>query len=243
MPSLFDNGYYGFGDGDSLQRISEAPLGLDALGMRLYDGQVASDGTISAAMYGESPSMLSTVTDWLKSDTGFNVMSGITTGANAVSGMVTGYYNSAIQSIQREMQARIADFNARQSERQAQAALLQSQQRIGQISQEYESRKASQKASMAANGVLLGVGSAAEVTASTDINKTISINNEYVNGYMNAWNARMQGVSYSLTADGARSSGPATSWGAAVEGLTTGIAKGTRDYLYSRRNNSYGVVI
>lgn len=244
MASLSDSGYFQYGDG-TLGRIADDPLGAFVSPMYQNGGGGAStDAAFEEAYYsGDNATTLSKVSAWLKSDQGFSVMSGVTTVAGAVAGMATGYYSSQISKIQAQMQAQIAEFNQRQSERSAQAALMQSQQRIGQISRQFESRKASQQASMAANGIQLGIGSAAEVTTTTDIDKTMSINNEYANGYRDAWGKRMQGVSYGLQADAALSSQPAFALGSAIEGATTAITKGVRNYVYARRNNSYGVVI
>lgn len=178
---------------------------------------------------------------WSNTEEGLNTLSMVSTAAGMVGGAISGYYASNIRKIQAQMQAQVAEFNQRQAERSAQAALMQSNARISQISRQYERVKSSQKASMAANGVVLGVGSAAEVTASTDIDKQISINNEYMNGYYAAWGYRMQGVSQGLQASAAnayRSSGP----GSMIEGATSGVNKGVRDYLFRRRNDNYGVI-
>lgn len=178
---------------------------------------------------------------WSTSKAGMNTLSGIGAAASAIGGAIAGYYASNVQKIQIEMQQQVAEFNARQAERSAQAALMQSNARIGQLSRKYESIKSSQKASMAANGVMLGVGSAAEVVTSTDIDKEISINNERLNGYRSAWGYRMQGLSSSLQASAA-SAYRTSAIGSAIEGGTSAIAKYERDYLYRRRNDNYGVI-
>jgi uncharacterized protein YneF (UPF0154 family) len=93
-----------------------------------------------------------------------------------------------------QIRSRMAEMGVRMSERQAQSIL-----RAGSIQQAQQSMKAgqiksSQKATMAARGIQAGVGSAAEVVASTDIMKemdTATINAEAVR---QAWAARMGGV-------------------------------------------------
>lgn len=158
--------------------------------------------------------------------------------ANGVIGTVgsiaTGYYNSRIQKAQQEMAIRVQEYNARQAERAAQSALMSSNFKIGQISEKFEKVKSSQKAAMAANGIVLGVGSAAEVTASTDINKRRSIDNQYANGYSEASKYRMQGVN-------AQTQAAATAVGEinAFQGLgnaATALGTGIKDYIYYNKN-------
>lgn len=124
---------------------------------------------------------------------------------SAIGGIVTGYYSSRIQKAQARMQQNLAEFNQRQAERNAQLALMQSAQRIGQISRKYEGVKSSQKAAMAANGIVLGVGSAAEVVTTTDIDKEQSLQNERMNGMREAWGYRMQGLGFGQQAASANS--------------------------------------
>lgn len=159
-------------------------------------------------------------------------------GIGAVGGLVTGYYSSRIQKTQARMQQRVAEFNQRQAERNAQLALMQSQQRIGQISRKYEGIKSSQKAAMAANGIVLGVGSAAEVVTTTDIDKEISINNEYANGMREAWGYRMQGVGYGQQAANANSLAQQADSlsGALSTGITSGI-NAYNNYLLLNKNS------
>lgn len=144
---------------------------------------------------------------------------------SAIGGIVTGYYSSRVQKAQARMQQNLAEFNQRQAERNAQLALMQSAQRIGQISRKYEGVKSSQKAAMAANGIVLGVGSAAEVTTTTDIDKEQSLQNERMNGMREAWGYRMQGLGYGQQAASANSvAQQADSLAPAIsQGLTSGM--------------------
>lgn len=152
----------------------------------------------------------------------------------AVGSIATGYYNSRIQKAQQEMAIRVQEYNARQAERAAQSALMSSNFKIGQISEKFEKVESSQKAAMAANGIVLGVGSAAEVAASTDINKRRSIDNQYANGYSEASKYRMQGVN-------AQTQAAATAVGEinAFQGLgnaATALGTGIKDYIYYNKN-------
>lgn len=143
----------------------------------------------------------------------------------AVSSIVSGIFDSKIQKTQLKMQKRAAEFNQRQAERAAQSALMASQARIGAISEEYERRKSSQKVAMAANGIVLGVGSAAEVTASTDIQKERSIANEYMNGYREAWGIRMQGLNSTMDYIGAKASRSSSPWVSAIGGAANAVVR------------------
>ena len=167
------------------------------------------------------------------SGTNWGMVGGI---VSAVGGMVTGYYASRVQKAQARMQQNLAEFNQRQAERNAQLALMQSAQRIGQISRKYESTKASQKAAMAANGIVLGVGSAAEVTTTTDIDKEQSLQNERMNGMREAWGYRMQGLGYGQQAASANSvAQQADSLAPAIsQGLTSGLNAYTDYLIYNK---------
>lgn len=189
----------------------------------------------------EQTSLWGDFSAWAGSDAGVGAAGLLTTAFSAIGNAFSGYYASETKKIQLQMQQQVAEFNQRQAERSAQAALMQSNARIGQISRKYESIKSSQKASMAANGVVLGVGSAAEVVTTTDIDREVSINNQYLNGYREAWGYRMQGVSQGLQASAAQAY-RTSAWGSAIEGGTSAIAKYGRDYLYRRRNDNYGVI-
>lgn len=172
----------------------------------------------------------------MKTPTNWGMVSGV---ISAVGGMVTGYYASRVQKAQARMQQNLAEFNQRQAERNAQLALMQSAQRIGQISRKYEGVKSSQKAAMAANGIVLGVGSAAEVTTTTDIDKEQSLQNERMNGMREAWGYRMQGLGYGQQAASANSvAQQADSLAPAIsQGLTSGLNAYT-NYLMVRKTSA-----
>lgn len=156
-------------------------------------------------------------------------------GIAAVGSIFVGFQQAKTQRIQLEMQQRVAEYNARQAERAAQSAIIASNAKIGAISEKFEGVKASQKASMAANGIVLGVGSAAEVVTSTDINKRRSINNQYQNGYEQANAYRMQGVNAQVQSAVA-AVGQVDEW-QGLSGAATAIGTGVKDYLYYNDKN------
>lgn len=93
-------------------------------------------------------------------------------------------------------QAGMADVNARIAELGAQSALQQGQHQIGSLTMRAGQIKSSQRARLAANGVDLGVGNAAELQASTDLMKEIDVNTAELNAIRNAWGYRSQGVNF-----------------------------------------------
>jgi hypothetical protein len=113
-----------------------------------------------------------------------------------LSSAVGSYYSAKSQQSSLRFQSDIADTNARIAELGAQSALNQGQQQAGALTLKAGQIKSSQRASMAANGVDLGVGNAAEVQASTDIMKEIDANTLIANAVRSAWGYRTQGVNY-----------------------------------------------
>lgn len=97
-------------------------------------------------------------------------------------------------------QANIADINARMAENTAQSVLNQGKQQVAQSTMQYGAFKSRQKAALAANGVDLGVGNAAEIQASTDIMKEIDANTLHANAVRSAWGARTQSSQYQIDA-------------------------------------------
>lgn len=113
-----------------------------------------------------------------------------------VTSAVGSYYSAATNKINLQGQAGIADTNARIAELGAQSALNQGQQQVGALTLKAGQLKSSQRTSMVANGIDLGVGNAAEIQASTDIMKEIDSNTLTSNAVRSAWGYRTQAVNY-----------------------------------------------
>lgn len=94
----------------------------------------------------------------------------------------------------------IADTNAHVAEQAAQTSLLQGQQQVGISTLKAAQIKSGQRAAMAANGIDLGEGNAAETQASTDIIKEIDANTIQANAVRSAWGYRTQGQNIKNTA-------------------------------------------
>jgi hypothetical protein len=124
----------------------------------------------------------------------------------AITGAIGSYYAAQSQKAQLESQASsmrfqsdISQLNAAQAEFTAQQIMRAGQQRQGQIGLRAGKIKSSQRASMAARGIDLGVGSAVETIATTDLMKEIDMLTTNAETVRSAEAARLQRQNY-LTA-------------------------------------------
>lgn len=95
-----------------------------------------------------------------------------------------------------DIQANIARTNAQQMEAQAQGALRAGEKAVLQKTMQAGQVKGSQRAALAANGIAIGEGSAAEQLASTDIIKEIDANQLAANAMQQAWGYRNKALDY-----------------------------------------------
>lgn len=171
--------------------------------------------------------------------------------AGAGMNAIGSYYGAKSQQESLRAAANIADINAGMAEHAAQIELLRGNEAAASVSARAGQVKGAQRAAMAANGIDLGVGNAAEVLTSTDIGKEQDMNAVTANAVQAAWGQRMNATNYKNEAltkrAGADSISPfmaaassllgsssqiASSWymmnKAGVPGTTTGVApKGT----------------
>lgn len=112
----------------------------------------------------------------------------------AISG-IGSYFSAASKKSSLRFQADMADINSRIDELGAQGELLKGERATAELTRKAGALKGNQRASMAANGIDLGVGSAAEVTASTDLMKEIDKNTIAANAVRSAWGYRMAATS------------------------------------------------
>lgn len=112
----------------------------------------------------------------------------------ALSSAIGGFYSAKVAKINLEGQAFLADTNARIAELGAQSVLNQGQQEIGRATMQAGRLKSAQRVALAANGVDLGEGNAAELQASTDIMKEIDRNTIEANAVRSAWGYRTQAM-------------------------------------------------
>ena len=116
--------------------------------------------------------------------------------AGAAASAVGSYYGARSQQITARGAADIADINAGQSELAAQQELARGNAQVAAVTMRAGQVKGAQRTALAANGVDLGVGSAAEVLTSTDIQKEEDINTITANAVRAAWGQRMQATNF-----------------------------------------------
>ncbi|MDR3798420.1 MAG: hypothetical protein P4K93_09720 [Terracidiphilus sp.] len=130
----------------------------------------------------------------------FSLVASVVSGVGAAIGS---YY--AAKSAQNELKSQASNFtfqsnmaaiNASREERTAQSIEEAGKSQIASFTMQAGQQKAGATASMAARGIALGVGSAAEVSASMDIEKELNVIAINSNTVRQAWAAREQGTNY-----------------------------------------------
>jgi len=114
----------------------------------------------------------------------------------AVSSAVGAYYGASMQKQNLKFSAAMSDINARVAELGAQSALMQGQSEVAKLTMQAGQLKSRQRTALAANGVDLGVGNAAEIQASTDMMKEIDANTLKSNALRSAWGYQNQAMNY-----------------------------------------------
>lgn len=142
-----------------------------------------------------------------------------------LSSTIGSFFSAETQKYQLKTQAIVADTNARIAELGAQSALNQGQHAIGDLTLKAGHLKSAQRVAMAANGIDLGEGNAAEIQASTEIMKEADKNTIQANAVRSAWGYRMQGTNFQNEALTARNASSAISpW---MTGASTMLGKAT----------------
>lgn len=132
-------------------------------------------------------------------------------GAGAISSGLGAYYGAQSQKSSLELQANLADINARMSESAAQSTLLTGQREEQKSRIATANLKGTQRAGLAANGVDLGVGSAANILTTTDVMGEVDANTIQANAVRSAWGYRTQAVNQTNQALMSRASAGAIS--------------------------------
>jgi hypothetical protein len=114
--------------------------------------------------------------------------------AGAAGSAVGAYYGAKAQRSLLDAQATIDDINAKVAEATARSALMAGSRQKNAQQLMAARVKGSQKAALAANGVDLGVGSAAEVQASTAALAETDANTIEANALRSAWGYRTQAM-------------------------------------------------
>ena len=153
----------------------------------------------------------------------------------AANSAIGSYFATATQKATLKGQAAVADTNARIAELGAQSVLNQGQQEVGRMTMQAGRVKSAQRASMAANGIDLGEGNAAEVQATNDIVKEIDSNTIAANAVRSAFGYRTQAVNYQNEALTKRTMGNALSPGMAATSSLLGSAASVASSWYGMK--------
>ena len=114
------------------------------------------------------------------------------------------YYGAVMQKSALNFQADIANINARMSEVSAKQELERGSFQEKQVRLQSENLKSSQRAAMAANGIMLGEGTAADIIKSTDYMTEMDVDTVRANAARAAFGYRTQGMNYRAQAGAAR---------------------------------------
>lgn len=124
-------------------------------------------------------------------------------GTTAVAGAMSAYG----QYQQGKIAAQVGRNNQIMAEYAAQDALRRGEEEAAQVRRQADQLKGSQRASMAARGLDLGVGTAAELQDQTDFFSLVDQGTARYNAKQDAWSARVQGANARAQGDAARAQG------------------------------------
>lgn len=135
-----------------------------------------------------------------------------------------------------EKQAQIAEDNRQRGQMAAESVFRQAESQIAQLTYRAGQVKAKQRTAYGANGVAVGVGSSAEVLASTDLMKELDVDTARMNALSAAWGYKNQAVQAGAQAAQFQAAGSYASKAAAGQGfgslLEGGMLAADRWYKY-----------
>lgn len=189
---ILPSGFSGLGTGGTAtpfggSMVTMSPETLQAWGLSA-PGTTAVAGGGSAGSGGASGGMLG------------NIGIGASIG-QAIGAAVGAFINAKATSYVLEKQAEINRINQGRMQLGYESALRAGESQISKVTREAGAIKAKQRTSMAANGVSLGQGSAAEVAASTEVNKKLDVKNIQANALANSWGYSTQAAQYGMQAN------------------------------------------
>ncbi|MCH2240979.1 MAG: hypothetical protein MK041_03380 [Aquabacterium sp.] len=135
---------------------------------------------------------------------GTSVLGMLTSGVGA-------FFGAQSQRDSLSFQAQMADINARLAESTAQSVLYAGQRETQRVRLNTAQLKSRQRVALAASGVALNEGSAAEMLTTTDAMGEVDANTVEANAVRAAWGHRTQAVNYTNDARMARSAAGAVS--------------------------------
>lgn len=117
-------------------------------------------------------------------------------GAGAAASAVGSYYSAQSQKSSLNLQASLADINAKTAESTAQSALLAGDRQEQSVRLRTAQLKSKQTVALAANGVDLSQGSALRTLTDTDVMGDIDANTVKANAVRAAWGYRTQATGF-----------------------------------------------
>ncbi len=125
------------------------------------------------------------------------VLGGINSAFGSYYAAKTAQYQEKSQASSFAFQSDMASINASRAEMTAESIQEAGKSQVASYTMQAGEQKAQATASMASRGISLGVGSAATVSASMDIQKDLNVLAINSNTTRQAWAAREQGTNYS----------------------------------------------
>lgn len=124
------------------------------------------------------------------------VLGGVSSAIGTYYAAKTAQYQEKSQASSLAFQSDMASINASRAEMTAESIEESGKSEIASYTMQEGQQKANATASMAARGIVLGQGSAADVSASMDLEKDLNVMNINSNTTRQAWAAREQGTDY-----------------------------------------------
>ncbi len=156
-----------------------------------------------------------------------NVQSGMSMGysiGQSIAALYSGWESGRTNKFVAKMQAKIAEQNRQMAQMAAESAFRQGEAQIASLTYQAGQVKAQQRAAFGANGVRIGVGSTAEVTASTDTMKRLDVLNVRMSALNSAWGYKQE----AYRQEGLKGAYGAVAKNAMAIGLSNGILQSLR---------------
>lgn len=125
-----------------------------------------------------------------------SILGGVNSAIGSFYAAKTAQYQDKSQASSFAFQSNMASINASRAEMTAQSIEEAGKSQIANYTMQAGEQKAGATVTMAARGIALGVGSAADVSASMDVEKSLNVLNINTNATRQAWAARQQATNY-----------------------------------------------
>jgi hypothetical protein len=173
-----------------------AGLSLLSLLKQTPDGGLYGDGLDLSSSFpslGMNPGAVSSGSSFFSNPAAASVVGSI---FGAVGSMAGSYYAAKSAKSNLKFQSKMAEINARIADMGSRNEILKGQRESGRLTSKAGQVKRAQRAQLAANGVDLGVGSAVELQASTDIVKEMDALTIQANALRAAWGFKQEGLNF-----------------------------------------------